>query len=634
MLAGMDDTTIKRGYEQLSLALAERLGSWGNLGDSFAKKILQYRGKNPLEVAKYVAFLRYIILNPARQLLLQSQQATVALGLEHGMKYFLSGRGIREHSALLVGISSIDRPRLWRQFAPAAAKLAGVPVKEYKKLVEAFKKSGMPDGVDSHAFVMHMAGDPRLRLSETLGAKLVDPMAGALQGGIHMARKVGFDAGEINNLTFSWLAVRNKWIKNNPGKDWSTQEALDEIAGQTRAITLNMNAAGTLQTQRGLMGLMFQFMSHTSKAIQVVLPGKLGDKSFSKAEKFRILLSQLALYGSGGYALTGPINDLRDELGIEWSPEVNRAIEEGITGNLMNAMFHMADAETEDTSLSFSDSFGPFSGGLTANPVWKVASAVSDAALTGSADWMAILPPAMSSIRQVGETAKTVNFILGGLDLPEEESKALLVLEQALTVSGGYDNFLQARMASRMGEFVSRAGNAQVRATGGEILAKGLVGIRSKKQVQLSEELRELRGISTTTQEGLNRKIDGYAKEYVTLVMKVLKSSPSGIERTPAEFYDALGPHITLMKEALNEGEWHYFTQRVQERLWRDRTDNNETRMTKEVMRMLGQGEDIGGSLATRVKNMEEFEGKTELVGLLERLEDTSALWETIEEDK
>ena len=643
MLAGIDLTTTRRNFTRMNIWMAEKLAGMGEgrllgLNEKLSETILRNRDKNILDVAKSLAFIKFIVTSPARQLLLQAQQASVMLGMDYGFRYFASGKGIRDWAGLTAGLAAIDRPNVWRVLAPQAAKGMGMSTKEYTELVQAFRKSGIPNSIDSHAFVQIMAVDPRSRVADSVLGKTAAHLQGGMDSALRLARKVGFDAGEYTNLSAAWLAVRNKWIKNNPGKNWLDPDNLAEITGQTRAVTFNMNAAGTLHQQKGLAGLMFQFMSHTTKAIQVLIPdtrltrklgiGKLADRSFSNREKLRIALTQAAIYGTAGLGLNAAYEKFRDEAGIVVPPKASQVIEEGLAGWGISAIFGaIGDADGEDTSLAFSETFAPFSGNPQATPLNKIIPFIADAAMLQSPDFRMLVPASFSAIHQIGNTIDTVNFILNGVDLPETApNKYLAAAERALAVTQGYDTFLQARVASQIGQFTTRNGNPTVQAAGGEILARATFGIRTRSEAQVSGMLRDIKGTLTQTEEGINKKIDEYARQYAIKVMSVFRQLEVQGDNIPAQAFEALEPHITAMKLGLNEAEFFRFKQALQRRLFQDLGKNNETRLSEEITRLIHNGEEIGGPITTKIRNMEPFQGQEELINWFNALEGQSTV--------
>ena len=84
-----------------------------------------------------------IALNPARQLLIQSQQYLFLAGIDP--KFILSGAVHRQGGSLMLA-SMADRNVL----SKSAAKAAGMEYNEFKQMVNSFKKSGLTEAIDSH----------------------------------------------------------------------------------------------------------------------------------------------------------------------------------------------------------------------------------------------------------------------------------------------------------------------------------------------------------------------------------------------------------------------------------------------------------------------------------------------------
>ncbi len=638
MLGGMDDTAIRRGFTKLNVWAGEKLGGMNEgrlagMNEKLSELILKHRDKNLMDLTKALAFVKFIVMAPPRQILLQAQQSSVYLGIDHGFKYFTSGAGVRDFMGMLAGLSTIDSPRMWRVVAPQTAKAMGITTAEFKSFVTEFRKSGLPNAIDSHAFVQIMAFDKRSKISDSMiGAAGRHARRGA-EGALLLARKVGFDAGEFTNILSAWLAVRNRAIKNHPDKVWTSPDMLDTINADARNVSFNMNAAGVLQHQKGALGTLFQFMSHTTKASQVLIPdtritnkmglGQMGDKAFSNAERKRIVLLQLGLYGTAGLGLNGVINSVRDKVGVVLPEGVNAKIDEGVVGSMFSWLYHYADDADENTSLAYSENFAPFSGTPQATPMHKMVGFVADLLMGHTPDYRMITPAGVAAVHQIAQTYEAVDFILRGVELPEDSpSKYLVAAEKALSIAPSYDKFLQARIAKATGQFISKSGNPQVFATGGEILAKATFGIRSKREVEIGDLYRELHGTSAVLEEGLNRRIDGLARKYKTLVMDVFRQLGRGGDMLPYEAYEALEPHITAMKLGLSETEFFYFQQRLQHHIFSDLDENNETRLGKELGRALGQrGPTLGGTLSTHVRNMQDFNGKQELIEQLDYIQ-------------
>lgn len=636
MLAGVDTTTIARANKQLFVWMSEKIAGTGeglmaSLRENVAEALLKGKDRTLLDHMKSVAFLKYIVFNPFRQLLLQPQQASVMLGIDYGMRYFASGRGVRDWTGLTAGLGLRDNKALWKKMLPSLARGMKMSEREFTDMVDIFRKTGLPDSIDSHSFVSAMTLDPRSSVADGLVRTGWKQAANTAKTVTRFMRKIGFDAGEYANISYAWLAVRNKWIKENPGLDWRSKTAVDDITAKARAMTLNMTSTGVLQQQKGLLGFIFQFMSHTTKSMQMLLPekalgktvGKFADKTFSGREKFRIFMSQLGLYGVGGFGAISAYNSFRDNLQADIPQEVNNAVEEGMLGWALQTGFHLAfDEEGEDTKLSFSTSFGPFSGTPTATPIQKVAGAIVDVAMMNAPDTRMLTPAGLSAMHGIYDSLEMANFIVTGVDLPESEpGKWLAAAERALTVAPMYDNALKARIANRVGAFSTKSGNLTVMATGGEIAAKAMFGIRSKKEVEISDTLRGLQGTKAEVIEGESLDITRLAKTYADNVNRVFQQI--GVEGPLAknQAYEALSPHIDAIQLGLNEAEFYTFKKALVRLIFKDTTVTKETKLTKKLVQMFAKGEDIGGDLANKVKHMQDFEGKGSLVKWLSNIQ-------------
>jgi hypothetical protein len=221
MLAGIDDTTVTRAFRDFAVWFADHLvdASHNNRFLSFydsptarrlSASVLRNRHRSPLNAAKGAAFTKFIIFNPIRQLFLQSQQASVYLGLDYGFKYFMSGKGAMEFAGLFGGIYTRTTP-LWEATAKSAARSLGMSVEAYTEFVDAYRRSGLPASIDSHQYAMLTAFDRNLG-TPGYGGIAMDIFNNTRK----LFRAVGFDAGEQIQVATAFLAVRNKWMKNNP----------------------------------------------------------------------------------------------------------------------------------------------------------------------------------------------------------------------------------------------------------------------------------------------------------------------------------------------------------------------------------------------------------------------------------
>ena len=161
-VSGTDRVAQKRAWKGFMIGISDRLvgngeGRFQGLREGAASLALKSRGTSPIDLAKKSAFVGFIALNPARQILLQSQQMTVYLGIDHGFKYFASGEGVRDQLGLILGYSIRNDPKAVRAMFPAIAKGMGMSTKEYTQFLKHFESSGLAAAIDSHPFASAMA---------------------------------------------------------------------------------------------------------------------------------------------------------------------------------------------------------------------------------------------------------------------------------------------------------------------------------------------------------------------------------------------------------------------------------------------------------------------------------------------
>lgn len=635
MVSGIDASWYKSTWRKMAIAVADRIAGTADsrfflkAREKSAKYVLENRDRGIIELAKMAAFTRFIALNPARQLLLQSQQATVYLGLDHGLKYFASGRGIRDYTGLTTGLMLRDT-RYWRDLAPTAAKGMGMSTKEYTEFVDAFRRSGLQAAIDSHPFANALALGRNAAAAESPFFAALNRQGERMKSVIRTARKIGFDAGEYNNISTAWLAVRNKWIKANPGKNWADPDVLDQISGEARAVALNMNPAGALAYQKGTMGLITQFMSHATKSAQLLVPerlagktiGKLSNKAFSGKERFRIAMMQLGLYGTGGFGLWEGYTKLRDELGFDVSPDVNTVVREGVAGSLVNAAFHAADVEGEQADVEFSKNFGPFSGTLSATPISKLGRAIVDGIFLNPVDSQSLrqIGAGLSLPADIAQAVEASLFIAGVGDVPglDDPERFALAMQEWTRLLPAYNNYVKARFAQESGKFATRSGSSTVQATAGEALAQMMFGIRGHREVAVGDMLNELRQYTVVKDKGLDTALQETGNTLYKNTLRLARQLDTG-EVTHAMMIDISKREREALKVALGEEQFFRVMHHFQRRVFSDLNKDNESKLAEMLITYYSRGViPLESRTSTRLRNMPEFEGKNEIIKWVE----------------
>jgi len=662
MIAGIDEGTLQRNYSNVMIKLADALSEpeYGGLRNKAASSVLRAAGNDPTALAKKAAFLKFIILNPIRQALLQSQQLTVYAGLDKTLPYMFGGGFVRDYAQLAAGLVTRWQPDLWLATRKNIANARGITEQEVQLSIDAFRKSGMIQGIDSHDFLTAFANDPR-RIDRSNSAAW-DGMKKGFMNTVRISRRLGFDFGEITQLMGAFLVSKNRWMKNNPklADKWADDINLANITADAREISLSMNRGDASRFQRGGMGLMFQFMSHTTKSLQMLFPTgtRFGSKWLNNREKARIALLQSLVYGPiGAFGINRTYEAMVAQAGIEVPPEATKIVEEGMAGYSINMLAAALDEEGElQSDIEFSQSFSPFAGtgggfaavleagsklgrsiGLdlmdipipesgtfairASNPVTKILEALT---LTKPDAFEFFFGAAGSASTEVLDRIKQAAFILGeGArgELPEDANAYALALDEMLKVLPIYSANISAIAADKHGSFVDGKGRITTEASHGEIYARSWLGLRSRRETQQSEFNRQFTPPLIHTVEGMKSSLEQAARTMYDRNMRLVRQLNDG-EIDIDLFFKLTYREMQALRDSVYPEQWMYMMTSMRSRILSDLSSDGQTpKMIKALESALGSGViDPGSSAVTRVKNMAPFTGQAELIKIMETL--------------
>lgn len=267
------------------------------------KMLGNLKGTDPIATARATAFHSLLgWYNPA-QLWVQAQGAMVAASLAGG-KYLtrVLNNGLAFHMLDAGG-------EILEKSAKNLAKAAGVTEDELLKMHELWKKTGYRDSVLQTAD--HAAASKGYGMTSALFRRAADT-------GLIFYRN-----GELVNRRMSFLTAVERWKeKTGSSVDMIDDDVLKGIMDDANNMMLNMGRANRAQWQKGFLSLPFQFMQVTTKFLETA--GGF-NKNFSQAERGRLMMSQLALYGTAGVPLAG--------LGTKYAMEVLGVTQKDIEDN-------------------------------------------------------------------------------------------------------------------------------------------------------------------------------------------------------------------------------------------------------------------------------------------------------------
>ncbi len=668
MLAGVDEDWLAKLQNNLMIFASEgilnfSLNGWEN---RIADSLMSNRKFNVVDKVKSIAFFQLITTRPFRQAVLQANQMSLYLGRKDYGDYFFSGKGMTEFATMWAGMvakSTNNHEKTWA----GLAKSAGMSEAAYKELIDAYVKTGLPASIDSHVWTMD-SNLPRnlYRISE--GAEdpgklkdAYDTAANKLNFSHKWLRRMGFDLGEQTQLLMAFLAEKHAWqVKHGDefGVLWKQEDALTEIAGRARMLSGNMNQAGALGFQKSISGALFQFLSHTTKMAQLILPqqipdGKIGKKLFKsyagkkipgvsaiageaikESDKWRILGTQALIYGTGGTGLTGAYEAIRDEVVEGEVPDaVNTVIEEGLFGAMVNGMLNLVYDDSID--LEISKSLSPLGGAIglnVNNPLTKVLDLLMNSN-AGVQDWAGAGYQVLN--RMIGDeffgTFWSIMNDTEYLSVPERMGASLIALFNAGILET--DAWARARYESTVQNYISQYGNLGTHANNVEILSKLLLGVRTRDSREYQELKTELTGIAGDPKIAPNEDFDRITN-YALNDFKAMKDAIVLLDKdvTRADFRVMQETRAQVRALTLTDREYREYKKHFRKQLYSWMKDTQVDRRSGylrggsefEVINHLvrnhrGMAQDPLEEMIVRLKNMDEWPQKEQLIQRMER---------------
>lgn len=412
---------------------------------------------SPVNGTKAAAFKLFLSLNPLRQAVVQRGQ--IAMIGAMNPEYLATG--------LAKDLWNLNRARFGVGEVDTRTKL----------LLSELNESGVLEAVDAHNFIRQ----DLLRLADVSATQ---KLRGGLMRPVDFSQKYGFDLAEQDNLVAAWLAHRDKAVK--AGKDLSDQRVRDEILGQTRAFTLNMNRAGEMAYSQNTLGILTQFLSFQHKAF---LQG-ITNKSLTPKHRAMLLGYSTAVFGTGATAF-GVLIDraLKD---MPAGPEKD-ILTDGMIHTLANGVATLVSGEKQ--AVDWGDLAPAEAYGIGNTIVGLIQTPVVDLFQQSPAG--SLLFGNNPRIQNLYGSAMRYFGVHDDYETPGLETSLLDVSRTFLNLASGYSNGFKANYALRMREKISSGGSiTDADVTGFEAMMQAL-GFQTVDEVSTREALGELYGDGT-----------------------------------------------------------------------------------------------------------------------------------------
>jgi len=514
------------------------------------------KGESVFSSAKKLASVLFINLAPQRQWIVQMQTLLEMAALYPIKAVNVFRDTLAYRGALLAEaevLSGIADGKASKYFKENFAKMSSDEKVEFTKTLEAIKKSGLMESIDLNMLVHGVFTD----LNDPLIRSTASKVAGApLKAGKILSaagRSVGFDIAESTNRLGLWLVAKDLWKQNNPGKDWTTQRAIEEISYEEWRLSGSMSRAGGLAYQEGLLSTFMQFAAISQKLTMNVFQDNA--TMLSPSQRARLAAVRLLMYGPRyGLPIGGLVDTFINNTDNDETKKLLKQAERGLLDVALNSLLQTATGEPAD--VNFAKSFTPYSdfGLPTIEVFFEMAKIFSDKPTAPRF-------PALGAITAVEETLGKLNgwFTARPMNTPEEWTKAL---NEVAKLASGWSNISKMQIMLATHDKYTKLGSPLgLKATVGESIAQafGMTTFREDDLFAAAKDLQDRNALIKTMSEDIHKSLVSLYKafpedadkeaEYLSSFVSVLKDSGWGTQ----DIDDLLQATIELDKRSQQE---------------------------------------------------------------------------------
>ncbi|NOQ73244.1 MAG: hypothetical protein GQ574_14650 [Crocinitomix sp.] len=392
----------------------------------------------PTVAIKSATFKLFLAAHPMRQALIQAHQTIQLFAIEP--KYMLGGGFSSDVASLLrgrLGTGSVEDAALYNDFV----------------------KSGLADAVDANNLVR----DDTLHLADLTWQQKARSVVGAP---LKFSQRLGFDVGEETVLATAWLTYRNKAL--TAGKPLSAS-VMDEVVGNARNFTYNMDKAGDMPYNQNSLNVIMQFMQVPHKA--VLQP--LINRGLSGKDKAQLVAFNTAMYGIPTATLAPILYPLVAE------GPARDALEFGLEDVILNAT--LSAASGTDTNIDFGDLSPIDSYGLADTLVGMVTTDLGT--IVSNAPAATIMFGGNSRIGQLMKTSARYFNIIDDYEEPGNGTRYTDVALAAGNLFSGFSSMFKGLYALETRQKISALGViTDEDVTKPEAILQALFGLKTKDE--------------------------------------------------------------------------------------------------------------------------------------------------------
>lgn len=295
--------------------------------------ILDGQSKDPINAIKGLAFdLKLGLMDPS-QLIIQTQTiaAMATIRPTKVKTYIWDGAWMR--------YSHVNQSE---EFLNFAAKRADMDEAEFKLMVTEMRKGGYAD----------VNGE--LILTDHHSTSLYGPKGSAIAQARNLARWPFYEAERLNRVyayRMAWDDLKEAFPKGKTlDKAFENGDASRFLAKKTNDYTMNMITSSAAAYQKGILAVPAQFMSYQARMFENIF----ASKAFTPAQRVRLGLGQLVLYGSAGIPFGTYLADsIIGATGVEFDESLGeQTMQRAVMGGVFDSMIYLATTGEVDVAFS------------------------------------------------------------------------------------------------------------------------------------------------------------------------------------------------------------------------------------------------------------------------------------------
>jgi hypothetical protein len=553
------------------------------------------KGNMLANTPRKLASALYISMNPQRQWLIQPAQLyELALATPKYLKHLVRAQ---QFAIAAAELSTKGKQGPWYALAK---KTVGMDDKEFDLTVKGLVQSGLIEAVDLHQVVSDVLRKSNGGLDPTLLQKSGEITDAAVKGLPRISREWGFDKAERFNRVGLWLIAKDKWIESNPGKDWTTREAIEDISFDEYNLAGAMGASGSYPYQRGMLSFLMQFAAISQKLTQnLVMQNTANLGSWEKARLVAVRATMWgAQYGVPGGAMAYHYVDQSEDPNVQKYAQI---LKRGIADRALNYLFMALTSDPENPDLMSGRSFSPYGDYTTGFPYYDVVHAMYDSTTEGQM-------PRLPAVGATTTMLDTINMIHKAWEIREEMSPAEWekVFTEATRVAAGMNNVMKAYVLYGTGDLVTKNGNNLELQAGRARAVAQIFGVSGWKEHDLFNAMDKNRD--------RDQKIKGTAEEVNRFLVRVTDQvNPEDYESQLKQ----LNSLITVVTSDWTQQERRELERQVMN-LQRQQDRGAQASM---LMKLLSHNVEVEDKKLAPVKNFFRQYGSPEINELIDTLE-------------